>query len=97
MTLEKVVFIDGCRTPFLRSGTQYMDLMSYQLGQYAIKGLLVKTGIDPAMVDEVIMGAVISNIKTPRKYSNCRTTVGLFKYNWKNLATNYFLYFKQKT
>ncbi|HAP63406.1 MAG TPA: hypothetical protein DCR93_29215, partial [Cytophagales bacterium] len=31
-----------------------MDLMSYQLGQFAIKGLLVKTGLDPKEVDKVI-------------------------------------------
>ena len=63
--MKKVVIIDGCRTPFLRSGTDYMDLMSYQLGGFAIKGLLNKTGIDPAQVNTVIMGNVISNIKTP--------------------------------
>ncbi len=63
---EKIVFIDGCRTPFLKSGTDYFhnDIMSYQLGQYAIKGLLTKTGIDPNEVDTVIMGTVISNLKT---------------------------------
>jgi len=61
---EKIVLIDGCRTPFLRSGTDYMDLMSYQLGHYAIKGLLTKTGLSPQVVDEVIMGTVISNVKT---------------------------------
>ena len=63
--MRKVVIIDGARTPFLRSGTDYMDLMSYQLGGFAIKGLLNKTGIDPSMVDSVIMGNVISNVKTP--------------------------------
>lgn len=63
---EKIVFIDGCRTPFLKSGTDYFDhdIMSYQLGQYAIKGLLVKTGLDPKLVDTVIMGIVISNLQT---------------------------------
>ena len=63
--MKKVVIIDGARTPFLRSGTDYMDLMSYQLGGFAIKGLLNKTGIDPEQVDSVIMGNVISNVKTP--------------------------------
>lgn len=63
--MQKVVIIDGCRTPFLRSGTDYMDLMSYQLGAYAIKGLLAKTGLSPGLVDKVIMGNVISNIRTP--------------------------------
>ena len=60
---KRIVVIDGCRTPFLKSGGAYMDLMSYQLGQYAIKGLLDKTGIDPAIVDYVVYGNVISNIK----------------------------------
>lgn len=63
--MKKVVVIDGCRTPFLRSGTGYMDLMSYQIGGFAIKGLLNKTGIDPTVVDSVIMGCVIANMKTP--------------------------------
>jgi len=61
---KRVVIIDGCRTPFLKSGGAYMDLMSYQLGQFAIKGLLDKTGIDPAVVDYVVYGNVISNVKT---------------------------------
>ena len=48
---NKIVFVDGCRTPFLRSGTEYLNLMSYELGQFAIKGLLQKTGLDPNFVD----------------------------------------------
>ena len=62
--MEKIVLIDGMRTPFMRAGTTYMDTMSYELGQFAIKGLLTKTGIDPAIVDQVILGTVISNLKT---------------------------------
>ncbi len=62
---HSVVLVDGCRTPFLRAGTDFQDLMSYQLGQYAIKGLLLKTGFDPAGLDRVIMGCVVHNVKTP--------------------------------
>ncbi len=54
-----------------------MDLMSYQLGQYAIKGLLDKTGIDPSIVDRVIMGTVISNIKTSNVAREAATTAGV--------------------
>ncbi len=75
--MKKVVLIDGCRTPFLRSGTQYMDLMSYQLGQYAIKGLLTKTGIDPTAVDKVIMGTVISNVQTSNVARESALTAGI--------------------
>ncbi|MBX2821055.1 MAG: acetyl-CoA C-acyltransferase [Rhodothermaceae bacterium] len=64
-SLRKVVVVDGCRTPFMRSGSAYMDLMSYQLGHFAIKGLLTQTGIPVEEIDHVIMGNVVSNILTP--------------------------------
>ncbi len=75
--MKKVVIIDGSRTPFLRSGTDYMDLLSYQLGGFAIKGLLNKTGIDPQLVDGVVMGNVISNVKTPNVAREAALTAGI--------------------
>lgn len=62
--MKRVVIIDGTRTPFVKSGTDYFDLMAYQLGETAIKGLLKKTGINAKLVDSVIMGTVISQTKT---------------------------------
>ena len=44
---EKIVLVDGCRTPFLRSETDFLNTMTYELGQLAIKGLLNKTGLNP--------------------------------------------------
>ncbi len=63
--MQKIVIIDGCRTPFLRSGTAYMNLMSYQLAGFAIRGLLNKTNLSANTVDSVILGNVISNMQTP--------------------------------
>lgn len=59
-----VVLVDGCRLPFMRSGTAYVDLTSYDLGRMALKGLLTRTGLDPAQVDRVIMGSVVQNVHT---------------------------------
>lgn len=75
--MKKVVVVDGTRTPFLKSGTEYMDLLSYQLGQYAISGLLKKTGINPKSVDRVIMGTVISNVKTSNVAREAALTAGI--------------------
>lgn len=75
--MKKVVFIDGVRTPFLKSGTDYMDLMSYQLGQFAIKGLVDKTGIDTNEVDRVIYGNVISNVRTENVARESAVTAGI--------------------
>jgi acetyl-CoA acetyltransferase family protein len=74
---KRIVVIDGARTPFLRSGTDYMDLLSYQLGQFAIKGLLQKTGIDPKEVGYVVMGTVISNVKTGNVARESAITAGI--------------------
>ena len=74
---DKIVLIDGCRTPFLKSGTDYMDLMSYELGQMAIAGLLAKTGIDKSKIDSVILGTVISNIKTSNVAREAALTAGI--------------------
>ncbi|MFP5502433.1 MAG: acetyl-CoA C-acyltransferase [Candidatus Sericytochromatia bacterium] len=61
---RKVVVVAGARTPFLRSGTGFSQMMSYELGAMAVSGLLHKTEIDPALVDRVIMGTVIAEPRT---------------------------------
>jgi acetyl-CoA acetyltransferase family protein len=60
----RVAVIDACRTPFMRSGTAYYDLMSWELGRYAVKGLIARTGIEPAIIDYVIMGTVLADVST---------------------------------
>ncbi|HUH67109.1 MAG TPA: acetyl-CoA C-acyltransferase [Syntrophales bacterium] len=61
---RKAVLIEGCRIPFLRAGTGYADLMSYDLGRLAIKALVERTQIAPERIDRVIMGCVIANLAT---------------------------------
>ncbi|HVO65360.1 MAG TPA: acetyl-CoA C-acyltransferase [Syntrophales bacterium] len=61
---RKAVLIDGCRIPFLRSGTAYKDLMSYDLARLAIKALVKRTQIEHEKINRVIMGCVIANLAT---------------------------------
>ncbi|MGZ6275857.1 MAG: thiolase family protein, partial [Syntrophales bacterium] len=61
---RKVVLIDGCRIPFLRAGTGYRDLMSYDLGRLAIVALVKRTQVEPEKINRVIMGCVIANLAT---------------------------------
>ncbi len=61
---DRVAVIDACRTPFLRSGTDYYDLMAWKLGSYAVKGLVARTGVDPALIQYVIMGTVMADAST---------------------------------
>jgi len=62
--LRKAVYVDGCRIPFLRAGTDYKRLTSYDLGRMAIKALLDRSQVDPEKIDWVLMGSVISNMST---------------------------------
>ena len=74
---EKIVLIDGCRTPFLKSETDFIDTMTYELGQLAISGLINKTGINPNLVDSVIMGCVISTLKTSNLAREAALSAGI--------------------
>jgi acetyl-CoA acetyltransferase family protein len=50
--------IAGIRTPFCRMGTDFDSLGADDLGRHACAALLLRTGIDPALIDEVIFGCV---------------------------------------
>jgi acetyl-CoA C-acetyltransferase/acetyl-CoA acyltransferase len=58
MSRERLVIIDGVRTPFTKMGTDLARLGADELGRIAVNALLTKTGIDPATIDEVILGCV---------------------------------------
>lgn len=58
------LIIDGKRTPFMRSGDKFAQLMSHDLGKLAINGLMEKTAIDPKHINYVCMGSVLSDPNT---------------------------------
>ncbi|HEY9854300.1 MAG TPA: acetyl-CoA C-acyltransferase [Stenomitos sp.] len=74
---RKVVVVEGSRTPFLRSQTAFADLMAYQLGAIAVSGLLQKTGLDPALVDRLLMGTVIAEPRTSNLAREVALAAGL--------------------
>jgi len=58
MTAPRLVIIDGVRTPFCKMGTDLARLGAGELGRIAVNALLTRTGLDPALIDEVIFGCV---------------------------------------
>ena len=56
---DRVVFVDGVRTPFHPSGTHFDRYLGQELGRLAIQGLLARTAIEPSSVDYVTYGTVI--------------------------------------
>jgi len=74
---RRVLVIDGCRTPFLRSGTGFRDLTAYDLGRMALAGLLHRNPLDPAQVDLLVMGTVVADPETSNVARECGLAAGL--------------------
>ena len=58
MRADRLVIVDGVRTPFCKAGTEMASLGAEELGRIAVNALLTRTGLDPSLVDEVIFGCV---------------------------------------
>src|SRR6267378_1305524 len=58
MSEQRLVIVDGVRTPFCKMGTDLARMGADELGRIAVNSLLTRTGLDPALIDEVIFGCV---------------------------------------
>lgn len=58
MSAPQVVIIDGVRTPIGNFGGALKDLTNHALGELVTRELMKRTGLDPAEVEEVIIGCV---------------------------------------
>jgi acetyl-CoA C-acetyltransferase len=59
MPYKEVYIVSAVRTPMGSFGGALKDFSATELGAVAIKGAIAKAGIDPAVVQEVLMGSVI--------------------------------------
>jgi acetyl-CoA acyltransferase len=70
---RRVAIVAGCRTPFMRSGTDFGKMTAIELGTIAVRELLQRADLDPKEVDEVVYGTVIPSPLAP----NISREVGL--------------------
>lgn len=59
MSVKVVYIVAAVRTPIGSFGGSLKDFSATQLGAVAIKGAVAKAGINPSIIDEVLMGCVI--------------------------------------
>ncbi len=57
--MKEVWIVDGTRTAIGTFGGSLSTLSPGELGKVAIAGLLQRKGVDPALVDEVLMGCIL--------------------------------------
>jgi len=60
MPVKKAVIVAGLRTAIGSFGKTLKDIPAPRLGAAVIRGLLAQTGIEPGLIDEVILGNVLS-------------------------------------
>jgi len=63
--MSEVVICEPVRTPIGRYGGSLKALTAAELGELALRGLLDRTGLDPAAVDDVILGHCYPNSEAP--------------------------------
>ena len=63
--MSRIAIVSGIRTPFARAWTDFGNIPAQELGRIAVRELLERTAIDPALVDEVIFGSVANPRRRP--------------------------------
>ncbi|XP_012062759.1 PREDICTED: trifunctional enzyme subunit beta, mitochondrial [Atta cephalotes] len=61
---KNIVYVDGVRTPFLHSGTDYKKLIAYDLATHSLVSLQKKIGFPKEIIDYIIYGTVMQEIRT---------------------------------
>jgi acetyl-CoA C-acetyltransferase len=57
---QEIVIVDAARTAIGTFGGSLSGIPAHELGAKVIKGLLERTGVKPEMIDEVILGQVLT-------------------------------------
>ena len=61
----RVAIVDGCRTPFCRSGTDLQDMDVLDLSGVVVAELVSRTGLDPEEIDLSVFGVVVAALHAP--------------------------------
>ena len=62
---RRVAIIDGCRTPFARSNSDFKDVTAVELGKAVVRELIARTEIDVELIDHVVYGTVVQSVQEP--------------------------------
>jgi acetyl-CoA acyltransferase len=61
----RVAIVDGCRTPFIKSGTDFVQMDVVDLASVAASELVSRTGIEPDAIDLSVFGVVVPALHAP--------------------------------
>ncbi|UJR82595.1 acetyl-CoA C-acyltransferase FadI [Sandaracinus amylolyticus] len=61
----RVAVVAGLRTPFAKQSSAYKNMSALELGQAVVNELLVRTGVSPSEIQQVVYGQVLPSIAAP--------------------------------
>ncbi|MEX2571501.1 MAG: acetyl-CoA C-acyltransferase FadI [Gemmatimonadota bacterium] len=70
---RRVAIVDGCRTPFAKSNTDFKALSAVELGKVAVRELISRADLDVDEIDHLVYGTVVQSVQEP----NIAREVGL--------------------
>jgi acetyl-CoA acyltransferase len=70
---RQAAIVEGRRTPFTKAGTELAELDVFDLARVSVVEVLARSEIDPAEVDQIVLG----NVSRPVKYHNLAREVGV--------------------
>ncbi|MCL2895233.1 acetyl-CoA C-acyltransferase FadI [Brenneria tiliae] len=62
---DRVAIVGGLRTPFARQATAYHGVPAVDLGKIVVNELLIRTGIDPELIELLVFGQVVQMPEAP--------------------------------
>ena len=71
--MERIVIVDGVRTPFCKMGTDFNFLGAQDLGRIVAREVIERTGIDVNEIDELIFG----NVGQPSNAANIGRVISI--------------------
>ena len=61
----RIAIVDGCRTPFVKSGTDFQGMDVIDLASIAASELIARTGLDGNLIDLSVFGVVVPALHAP--------------------------------
>ena len=62
---KRIAVVAGLRTPFAKQLTTYRTQSALDLGRLAVSEMLVRSGVEPDLIDQVVFGQVMPSLEAP--------------------------------
>ncbi len=57
--VDRVAIVSGLRTPFAKQASHYRGINAIELGKMVVNELMIKTELDPKLIERVVFGQVV--------------------------------------